>query len=294
MRHRPAEIALSEPPLPHGRDFDGHPFVGLHYRLYRGDLFVGRVTGSDVGQGDLGDCFFLSSLVAVANTHPALVRRAIVAHGDDTYTVTFWERTRGVPRPLPVRVDSTFPTDARGHQKFGRGLRAGAHGAELWPAIFEKAYAVSQHGYVHTNQGGDGRVALTALTGMPSRALVPANLTRAALWHRLVDGVKARQPMVTSTPTTRELERRTGRRDLAGLLDDHYYAVVSVTERRGERLVKLYSPLVDLSAAAVSTPEARDDAHRHVVMTLDEYRRDYDQLAFSALQRETLGAAPVA
>lgn len=287
MRHRPATITLREPPLPKGRDFDGHPFVGLHYRLYAGDLFVGRVSGSTIGQGDLGDCFFLSSLVAVANTHASLIRRAIVPHGDGTYTVTFWERKRGVPRPLPIRVDSRFPTDARGHQKFGRGLRAGPHGHELWPPLFEKAYAVLQRGYVHTNQGGDARAALTALTGLPSRAIVPANLTRAALWQRLVDGVKGRHPMVTSTPTTRDLERRTGRHDLAGLLDDHYYALVGVMERRGERLVKLYSPLVDLSAAAVSTPEARDDKHRHVVMSLDDYRRDFDQLAVSALGRGT-------
>jgi hypothetical protein len=290
MRHRPATVALSEPPLPKGRDFDGHHFVGLHYRPYEGDLFVGRVSGADIGQGDLGDCFFLSSLVAVANTHPTVIRRAIAAHGDGTYTVTFWERIRGVPRPLRIRVDRQFPTDGRGRQKFGRGLRAGPHGQELWPALFEKAYAVSQRGYVHTNQGGDGRAALTALTGMPSRALVPSNLTRASLWERLVQGVKARHPMVTSTPTTRDLERRTGRRDLAGLLDDHYYAVVNVAQRRGERLVKLYSPLVDLSAAAVSTPEARDDAHRHVVLTLDEYRRDFDQLATSALGRATRAA----
>ncbi len=247
-------LALSEPPLPKGRDFDGHPFVGLHYRRYRGDLFVGRLSGAEIGQGDLGDCFFLSSLAAVANTHPRLIRRAVVAHGDDTYTVTFFERRRGVARPLPVRVDSTFPTDARGHQKFGRGLEAGPRGQVLWPAIFEKAYAVSQRGYVHVNQGGDGGAALTALTGLPSRALTPVNQTRDALWLRLLDGVKARHPMVTSTPTTRDLERRTGRRDLAGLLDDHYYTVVRVMERRGERLVALYSPLVDLTAAAVSTP----------------------------------------
>jgi hypothetical protein len=285
MRHRPATIALREPPLPKGRDFDGHPFVGLRYRLYRGDLFVGRVSGSEIGQGDLGDCFFLSSLVAVANTHPSLIRRAIVPHGDGTFTVTFWERKRGVARPLPVRVDTRFPADARGRQKFGRGLKSGPRGQELWPALFEKAYAVSQRGYVHVNQGGFGGVALTALTGLPSRALVPANQSRAALWTRLVDGVKSGHPMVTSTPDTRDLERRTGRKDLAGLLDDHYYAVVDATVRRGERLVKLYSPLVDRSAAAVSTPEARDNRFRHVVMTLADYRRDFDQLTVNALSR---------
>ncbi len=56
-------------------------------------------------------------------------------------------------------------------------------------------------------------------------------------------------------------------------------------ERRGERLVALYSPLVDLTAAAVSTPEARDNARRHTVMTLDDYWRDFDSLTVNALGR---------
>jgi hypothetical protein len=277
---------LREPPLPEGRDFDGHPFIGLHYHLYRGSLFLGRVSGSIIGQGDLGDCFFLSSLAAVANTHPTLIRRAIVGHKDHTFTVTFQERRRGTSRPVPIRVDAAFPTDARGRQKFGRSLRSGPDGQELWPALFEKAFAVMQHGYVHVNQGGDGGMALTALTGAPSRELTPVNFSRAVLWQRLLNGVRGRHPMVTGTPTTRDLERRTGRHDLGGLLDNHYYAVVDVAERRGQRLVKLYSPLVDLTSAPVSTPTRRDNAFRHLVLTLEDYRRDFDQLVVSALGRQ--------
>lgn len=278
-------INPANPRLPAGRDFDGHPFVGLHYRPYHGQLFQGRVTGSVIGQGDLGDCFFLSSLAAVANTHPRLIRRAIVEHKDHTFTVTFQERRRGESRPVPVRVDASFPTDARGRQKFGRSLRSGPAGQELWPALFEKAFAVMQHGYVHVNQGGDGGIALTALTGAPCRELTPINFSREVLWQRLVRGVRDRNPMVTGTPSTRDLERRTGRRDLGGLLDNHYYAVVDVAERRGQRLVKLYSPLVDLTSAPVSTPTRRDNAFRHLVITLEAYRRDFDQLVVCALGR---------
>ena len=283
---RPARIALSEPPLPRGRDFDGHRFEGLHYERYRGDLFAGRITGAEIGQGDLGDCFFLSSLAAVANTHPTLIRRSIEAHPDQTYTVTFRERKRGVARPVPVRVDTFFPTDARGRQIFGRSLRSGPHGQVLWPALFEKAFSAWQEGYVHVNEGGDGGMALTAITGQPSRTVTPDKQPRERLWQRLVDGVEARHPMVTSTPTVRELERRTGRNDLAGLLDDHFYTVVGVTEKRGQRFVKLYSPLVDRTAAAVSTPEARDDAARHLVLAFDDYRRDFDELVVNAYAGE--------
>lgn len=279
---RPSRVALSEPPLPKGRDFDGHHFRGLHYERYRGELFAGRITGSEIGQGDLGDCFFLSSLAAVANTHPTLIRRAVEPHPDDTYTVTFRERKRGVVRPVPVRVDTWFPTDARGRQIFGRSLRSGPHGQVLWPALFEKAFAAWQKGYVRVNQGGDGGMALTALTGAPSRTVTPDKQPREKLWQRLVDGLEAKHPMVTSTPELRELRRRTGRKDVAGLLDDHDYTLVGVLEKRGERFVKLYSPLVDDTDAAVSTPVARDDAARHVLLKFDDYRRDFDELVVNA------------
>ena len=279
----PTPVSLTEPPLPRGKDFDGHRFIGLHYRRYEGDLFAGRISGYEIGQGDLGDCYFLSSLAAVANGHSRLIRRGIVANDDGTYTVTFWERKRGVASPVRIRVDTRFPVDRRGHQKFGRSLRSSSRGQVLWPALFEKAFAAWQQGYVHVNQGGDGGFALTALTGTPSRTLTPNKRSRLALWQRLVEGIAAGHPMVTSTPSTRDLARRTGRADLAGLIDDHYYAIAGAVTRRGERLVKLYSPLVDVGLAAVSTPTRRDNARRHTVVSLDDYRRDFDQLVVCAL-----------
>ncbi len=69
----------------------------------------------------------------------------------------------------------------------------------------------------------------------------------------------------------------------AGLIDDHYFAIAGVVTRRSERLVKLYSPLVDVGVAAVSTPNRRDDARRHTVVSLDDYRGDFDQLVVSTL-----------
>ena len=278
----PAATGIREPRLPVAQDMDGHRFAGLHYRRYEGDLFVGRVSGSDVGQGDLGDCYFLSSLVAFADANPRAVRRAIKDNGDGTYTVTLQERKRGMVLPVPVRVDTRFPTDSRGEQKFGKGLRSGPHGQELWPALFEKAYAASHEGYVHLNQGGDGGDALTSLTGRPCEELTPNRHSADALWQRLVNAARSRSPMVTSTPARRELERRTGRRDLAGLLEDHYYAVLGAVERGGRRFVKLYSPLVDRTAAAVGTPSPRDNADRRLTLRLEDYRRDFDQLVVSS------------
>src|SRR5437016_5761467 len=104
----------AEPRLPRGKDMDHHPFPNLHYAPFDGDLFVGGPAARDVGQGDLGDCFFLSSLVAVAATRPEVIKRAISKNVDGSYTVTFQEKTRAGFRPVPVRVDAELPVDSSG------------------------------------------------------------------------------------------------------------------------------------------------------------------------------------
>ena len=262
---------------------DGHPFGNLHYERYEGDLFVGRrVSGFDVGQGDLGDCFFLSSLVAFAYTDPAALRRAIVAHDDNTYTVTFQERRRGGVHPVRITVDTRFPTNARHEQAFGKGLRNGPHGQELWPALFEKAYATWQDGYIRVNEGGVGGAALTSLTGKPSKTLTPNRRSADELWQRIVRALDSRHPILASTPDEAELERRTGRSDLAGLLEDHFYTVRGHRVRRGRRFVRLYSPLVDFTELPVSTPSPADNALRTIEVRLENFRRDFDQLVVNA------------
>jgi hypothetical protein len=257
---------------------DRHRFGRLHYRLYDGDLFVGSIAARNVGQGDLGDCFFLAALAALAHTRPRLVRRMIADSGDGTYTVAFLERRHGAVRPVAIRVDARFPTDSRGAQCFGKGLRSGPHGQELWPALIEKAYAAWQGGYVHINQGGDGGAALRCLTGSKVRSLAPKRLSADALWLVLTRAARSRRPMVTSTPLTRDLRRRTGRPDLAGLIEGHYYTVLDGRLRGGRRQVRLYPPLVDFTAARVSTPSPADDARRVIEIPLSDYRRDFDQL----------------
>jgi hypothetical protein len=285
-------VPLREPPLPEGRDFDGHPLKGLRYKRFNGELFAGRVSAEDVGQGDLGDCFFLSSLVAFAQSDPRALRRAIADNGDGTYTVTFQERKRGKVVALPVRVDTRFPVDRHGKQKFAKGLRSAPSGQELWPALFEKAYAAAHEGYVHINQGGDAGAAISSLSGRASDILTPSRHSAAALWQRIVRARAARIPLIAGTPEKRELAHRTGRSDLAGLIDDHYYAVVGAVERPSGRFIKLYTPLVDFTSAQVNTPIAQDNRQRRLTIALTDFRRDFDQLVINApATRATRGRA---
>lgn len=275
-KRRGIVVASGAPHLPLGQDMDHHPFPALQYERFPGKLFVGRISPRDVGQGDLGDCFFLSALVAVANTSPALIRRAIRKHRDGTWTVTFNERTRrGTVCPVAITVDARFPATRRGAQVFGKGLEDDRHGQELWPALFEKAFAQWKGGYDVIDKGGYGREALEALTGKKVSQRSLGRMTSAELWRLLKGAKAAKAPVVTSTPGRKELKRRTGRSNAGGLIEDHVYAVLDSFEHGGERYVRLYSALVDATDVRVGTPDRKDDALRTVVLPLGQYRRAF-------------------
>src|SRR5262249_50646392 len=56
---------LSQPALPKGDTFDGVNFGELKYRFFEGQASTGKYEYTDVIQGEIGDCFFLSSSVAI-------------------------------------------------------------------------------------------------------------------------------------------------------------------------------------------------------------------------------------
>ena len=80
-----------------------------------------------VGQGLIGDCYFLASLASVASSNPELIVKMITDNGNGTYTVTF----PGDPKH-PVTVDA--PTEA----EMGLFNKGGKEGT--WACVLEKAY----------------------------------------------------------------------------------------------------------------------------------------------------------
>jgi hypothetical protein len=78
-------------------------------------------------QGSIGDCYFVASLAAVAETHPELIRNAIKDNADGTYTVTF-----PGDREHPVKIKA--PTEAE------QGLYNHGSANGLWASVMEKAY----------------------------------------------------------------------------------------------------------------------------------------------------------
>jgi uncharacterized protein YukE len=150
------------------------------YRFVMGEPFLQgendetAIHPNDVEQGDVGDCYFISSLAALATTAAgrALLASNIRVNDDDTYTVTLYERDdSGEFVPVEVDVTSEFPLYKNGDPAFAHpGDRIGIQ-QELWPMIYEKAYAKHMGGY-NEIAGGWGAAAMETLTGQPSEAFV--------------------------------------------------------------------------------------------------------------------------
>lgn len=147
----------------------------------------GSIHPNDIDQQSLGDCYFVSSLAGIANHDPDMIRDAIVDNGDGTYTVTLYEEVDGELQPVEVTVDGGMPQTQRWDSETETWIdsdryTAGEADSELWPRIFEKAYAqqlgdgdlVAGYGEII---GGDGADALEALTGVESQTVGTGGLS---------------------------------------------------------------------------------------------------------------------
>lgn len=195
-----------------------------------GELFIDGISATDIRQTVLGDCYFMASLAAVAQTNPDFIRNAITDNGDGTYTVRFGDPDN--PRDV-VTIDDDFLQDRHGNLIYGRSTQRG----ELWVAIMEKAYAtIRGNNYNNIARGGYPAPALHRITGIRSRNYLSFMLTRRRIGQLIERGARNNRPMTACTrPTGPELQRR-------GLATRHVYTVLGTVEEDGETFVQLRNP----------------------------------------------------
>jgi hypothetical protein len=146
---------------------NGKPMT-FGYSQVAGQLFVQQagdssaVAYTDVRQGGIGDCYFLSSLAETALKDPSAITNMFIVNGDGTYTVRFMQGS--VARY--VTVDSKLPTDSYGELVFdGMGQMASNSGNELWVALAEKAYVqINESGWIRPTSWGGGRNVYNAIS----------------------------------------------------------------------------------------------------------------------------------
>jgi len=142
-----------------------HPTAlsGTKYVKALGSLFPHTPVYTDIRQGVIGDCYFLSSLGEVALRDPNSITSMFIVNGDSTYTVRFDHD--GTPEY--VTVDSMLPVNKDGNFVYANaGLSAANKNVPLWVALAEKAYAqMNESGWLRANLGDTGHNTYAALTG---------------------------------------------------------------------------------------------------------------------------------
>lgn len=201
------------------------------YDARPGEVSVNGFGFDDALQGQVGDCYFISALASVAKSHPELLANAVKTNRDGSYTVTFFERKPGAAKatPVSVTIDGSFAN------RHGRLEYAAARETkELWPLIFEKAYAAWKGGF-DAIEGGMSATALEALTGAsPDFFPVTSESKPDELFARLKAACAGKGCVVALSKPWDPSER--------GVVADHAYTLLGVEEKNGQRLVQLRNP----------------------------------------------------
>jgi hypothetical protein len=239
-----------------------------HYQDFPRDTYgpfgpdgKGRPDLTDIDQGDLGDCWFLASLGAIAQSDPEWIGRHIRDNGDGTYTVTLYDRQGdGDYEPVEITVDGDFPVDADGDPVYSQA----ASGNETWAMIYEKAFAQWKGGYSDI-EGGWGDDGMEAIYGREFDSLDPGDMSDDDLvWQLNQDPVTVgtKNPARLGDwvlPWDRDLVDEF---DDLNVVDSHVYTVKGTFERDGQTYVDLYNPW----------------GHDHAQLTLDQFRDLFDEV----------------
>ncbi|KAA3456544.1 calpain-type cysteine protease DEK1-like isoform X2 [Gossypium australe] len=213
---RPAEIVKGH--------LDSHPC-----------LFSGAANPSDVCQGRLGDCWFLSAVAVL--TEVSQISEVIITpeyNEEGIYTVRFCIQGEWVP----VVVDDWIPCESPGKPAFATSRK----GNELWVSILEKAYA-KLHGSYEALEGGLVQDALVDLTGGAGEEIdmrspqAQIDLASGRLWSQLLRFKQEGFLLGAGSPSGSDVHVSS-----SGIVQGHAYSLLQVREVDGHKLVQIRNP----------------------------------------------------
>ncbi|XP_044505430.1 calpain-type cysteine protease DEK1-like isoform X1 [Mangifera indica] len=198
-------------------------------------LFSGAVNPSDVCQGRLGNCWFLSAVAVL--TEVSQISEVIITpeyNEEGIYTVRFCIQGEWVP----VVVDDWIPCESPGKPAFATSKKV----YELWVSILEKAYA-KLHGSYEALEGGLVQDALVDLTGGAGEeidmrsAQAQIDLASGRLWSQLLHFKQEGFLLGAGSPSGSDVHISS-----SGIVQGHAYSILQVREVDGHKLVQIRNP----------------------------------------------------
>jgi hypothetical protein len=206
------------------------------------------ISPSDVGQGGVADCYLVAALIGIARQDPGLLAERLRANPNGTVTIIMHPRGPAgagvgvtVTASLPARrvqppygrsedeapgprAPGTSRSRAAGYEEVAMDGDDAAGRPELWPALYEKAYA-RLHGGYPAIEFGNAATALRTLTGRSAHVFAAHEATVPALGELLADGEVV---IVTTRRRTRP----------GGLVAAHAYTLLAVDVARRRVLLR--------------------------------------------------------
>ncbi len=245
----------------------------------RNKLFYYGVKATDVYQGSVADCYLVAALSAVASKNPNLIREGIIDNGDGTYRVRFFSKKDYWSRNYDehwVTVDGDLPA-YNDTLRYAKGQKTRTGGRELWPGIYEKAYAQWKGGYNEMGEGGSSSAALEALSGAPTEYRSTEYTPADTMWTKIKAATEAGNPMSAGTHGKDRDDIYEGTRLYAW----HAYTVLGCREKgRGKnrkRYVKLRNPWGRVEPGE----DGKDDGIFE--LTLEDFMKFYSSVNISNL-----------
>jgi len=214
----------------YGDDLPAISVAGATYQKAHGTLFgEDGPRASDIAQGEVGDCWFLSMLAETALQSPQTVESMFIDNGDGTYTVRFYNNSVADY----VTVNSKLPANCGGdfvyanHNFGGHTDKVSSSTNVLWVALAEKAYA---------QLAGEGW-SINASSKDAYAALNGSQTSRAAGMQ--ITGWQSSQWIWTSSLTTSVLTQIASDFAEGGLVTfclhgDHYYYMTGYDAKTGK------------------------------------------------------------
>lgn len=198
-------------------------------------LFSGAANPSDVCQGRLGDCWFLSAVAVLTEVSP--ISQVIITpeyNEEGIYTVRFCIQGEWVP----VVVDDWIPCESPGKPAFATSRKRN----ELWVSLLEKAYA-KLHGSYEALEGGLVQDALVDLTGGAGEEIdmrsaeAQIDLASGRLWSQLLRFKQEGFLLGAGSPSGSDVHISS-----SGIVQGHAYSILQVRDVDNHKLVQIRNP----------------------------------------------------